>query len=222
MKKSIKNKIRLLVVDDHPLVFEGIKACLKGQRRIEIVGQASDGEEAIRKTKALHPDLVLMDIGMPKMGGLEATRVLRKEVPQAKVLALTMHHNREYILEMNRAGAKGYVLKDASPQELMRSILSVYQDRDFASSSAPYIQKCLQEERTNQAVPARQQALTRREREVLALLADGLANKEIAQRLNRSVRTVETHRERIMRKLSIHSVAGLTKYALARGIDSSA
>ena len=182
------------------------------------MAEASDGTEALQKARETNPDVVLMDIGLPGLSGIEATRALRKEVPKASVLALTVHNNSEYVLEMIRAGAKGYVLKNTSPSELTQAIVAVYRGDSFFS---PGISRVLANE--FKARPQRKKnvpisGLTPREEEVLRLIAEGHRNKEIAKRLSISVRTVETHREQIMRKLDIHNAAGLTKYVIAKGI----
>ncbi len=212
----MKNRIKLLLVDDHPVVRRGISSCLARQERLSIVGEAGDGIEAVRKAKELAPDIVLMDIDMPHMDGLAVTEVLRKELPNIKVLILSMHSNTDYVLRIIQSGARGYVLKEASPEELVRAIETVESGESFFSPDIARVA-------LNQFVrgpgegPTPSQ-LTNREREVLIQIAEGLSNKEIASRLGVGVRTVETHRERIMRKLNIHSVAGLTKFAIAKGL----
>jgi two-component system nitrate/nitrite response regulator NarL len=209
----------LLLVDDHPLVLEGIKSHLCAQAEFEVVGDASTGNEAITKARLLQPDVVLMDIAMPRMNGLEAVTALRQQAPHAKVLVLTMHDNREYIAQMIRLGARGYVLKDTSPAELIRAIKLVHAGEVFFSPSASRVLVdevvSLGQTRAPSPSPA---TLTGRERDVLVLIAEGHSNKRIAVRLGLGVRTVETHRERIMRKLDIHTVAGLTKYAISNGM----
>ncbi len=221
MKKDKPKKIKLLLVDDHPIVLDGIKSHLCAQPDFEVVGDANNGQEALRKAKLTLPDVVLMDISMPHMNGLEAMASLRKQVPNAKVLILTMHESKEYIARVVRSGARGYLLKDSAPAELVRAIKAVHAGEVHFS---PLVSKVLIEEmadgskRSAEAPPP--PPLTEREREVLSLIAEGLLNKQIADRLGIGVRTIETHRERIMRKLDIHTVAGLTKYAIARGMTS--
>lgn len=215
-------KIRILLADDHPMVREGIRSCLDARENFRVVGEASDGQEALEKAKKLQPDVVLMDISMPRLTGLEATKLLHKEVPKAKVLILTMHENEAYVLEIVRSGAKGYILKDTSPAEVVRAVEAVNKGEAYFSSR---ISQFVLNEFVNKArsltKPSRSE-ISPREREVLALIAEGLSNKEIAAKLFVSVRTVETHREHLMRKLDIHSAAGLTQYALSRGIIKSA
>ena len=201
------------------MVLEGIKSRLSAQDDLEVVGEAADGQEALRKAKELRPDLVLMDISMPKMTGLEAVTLLRKRVPDSKIVILTMHDNREYIARMIRLGARGYLLKDTSPAELIRAIKLIHAGEVFFS---PAVSRVLLDEladgKKGQSLSAKAAELSEREREVLVLIADGRSNKEIAARLGVGVRTVETHRERIMRKLNIRTVAGLTKFAIANGM----
>ena len=218
--KSAK-KIRILLVDDHPVVREGVRSCLASHPNLEIVGEAADGQDAVHKAEKLTPDVVLMDINIPRVNGLTATAEICRRAPQARVLALTAHHNPEYVQRVIAAGARGYVLKDATPQELMSAIQTIHQGGTFFSPSvANGLLKSFVEQ-AGQSVPAeRSIPLSDRERQVLALIAEGLANKEIADVLGVSVRTVETHRERLMIKLNIHTVAGLTKYAINQGLVS--
>ena len=217
MKKE--SKIKILLADDHPIVLDGIRSRLAAQPGLEVVGDAANGQEAVRKARQLLPDIILLDISMPHMNGLEAITLLRKQAPNAKVIILTMHNTREYVSQIIRSGARGYMLKDSSPAELLQAIKLVHAGEVFFS---PAVSRILVDElsgnhRQDPAVPG-PAPLSEREREVLTLLADGLNNKEIADRLGIGVRTIETHRERIMRKLDIHSVAGLTKFAIARGM----
>jgi two-component system nitrate/nitrite response regulator NarL len=211
-----KQKIKVLVVDDHPVVRKGLQSCLERQQRLKVVGEASDGEEALVRTRELAPDVVLMDISMPRMNGLAVTEVLRKETPKVKVLVLSMHSNREYIFRIIQAGAHGYISKEAKPEELLRAIESVYEGGTFFS---PEIARAALNQLVNSGGKKQPfDQLTSREREVLILIAEGQSNKEIASKLDIGVRTIETHRERIMRRLNIHSVAGLTKFAIANGM----
>src|SRR5881396_267489 len=214
----MKNHIKLLLVDDHPVVRRGISSCLARQERLSIVGEAADGLEAVRKAKELSPDIILMDIDMPLMNGLAVTELLRRELPNIKVLILSMHSNTDYVLRIIQSGARGYILKEASTEDLLKPSKTVEPAEAFFSPDVARVA-------LNQFVrgpgegPSPAQ-LTNREREVLVQIAGGLSNKEIASHLGVGVRTVETHRERIMRKLNIHSVAGLTRFALAKGLIS--
>jgi len=213
-----KSRISLLIVDDHPLVREGLRSCLVQEKSVEILGEAADGEDAIRQAKNNPPDIVLLDINMPGMNGMETARLLTKSSPKTKILVLTMHDSKEYVNRMVTMGVQGYVLKDSSPSELLAAIHAVY-------NGAPYFSPKVSQSVMNDYVKTTRTKgkkgsveLSRRESEVLGLVAEGFSNKEIASRLFVSVRTVETHRERIIRKLDIHTVAGLTRYALTKGI----
>jgi DNA-binding NarL/FixJ family response regulator len=213
---ATKEKITILVADDHPVVRKGLQSCLSRQDRLKVIGEAADGDEALRKTRELKPDVVLMDISMPRLNGLAVTETLRKEAPQVKILILSVHNNKEYIFRIIQAGAHGYVSKEAPPEELVRAIESVCAGEPFFS---PEIARAALSQFISQGAkgdPFGQ--LTSREREVLVLIAEGQSNKEIANKLGIGVRTIETHRERIMRRLDIHSIAGLTKFAIANGL----
>ncbi len=218
MVKTTKEKIKVLVVDDHPVVRKGLQSCLARQDRLRIVGEASDGDEALGKTRELDPDIVLMDIDLPRMNGLAVTELLRKEQPRVKVLVLSVHTNKEFIFRIIQAGAHGYISKGAPPDELVRAIESVCDGEAFFS---PEIARAaLNQFVSNGGKQEPFVQLTVREREVLALIAEGRSNKEVASRLGIGVRTIETHRERIMRKLKIHTIAGLTRFAILNGISS--
>ena len=214
--RGAKNKIKILLVDDHPVVRKGLSSLLATREDLKIVGEAGDGAEAIRKVKQLKPDIVLLDLHMPGMDGLTVTETLRKESPQAKVLVLSMHSQRDSVLRILRAGARGFVLKDAPTDELVRAIQAVEAGDGFFS---PSVARAALNQRVA-GVDTREPVarLSDREREVLAHIAEGRSNKEIAARLGVGVRTIETHRERTMRKLDIHNVAGLTKFAIAHGL----
>jgi two-component system nitrate/nitrite response regulator NarL len=215
---ATKEKIRILVADDHPVVRKGLQSCLARVERLKLVGEAVDGDDAFQKAIQLAPDVVLMDISMPRRNGLAVTQALRKEAPKIKVLILSVHNNKEYIFRIIQAGAHGYVSKEASPEELLEAIESVHAGETFFSPEIA--QAALTQLVTNGGKTEPFSQLTTREREVLVLIAEGQSNKEIANRLGIGVRTIETHRERIMRRLDIHSVAGLTKFAIANGLIS--
>jgi DNA-binding NarL/FixJ family response regulator len=213
-----KHIIKVLVADDHPVVRKGLQNCLARQGHLRIVGEAADGDEALRLARNLSPDVVLMDISMPGMNGLAVTEILRKEAPEMKVLVLSMHSNKDSIFRVIQAGAHGYVSKEAPPEELLRAIESVFNGEPHFSEDIA--RAALSEFVTRGGKGEAFAQLTSREREVLVRIAEGKSNKEIAGLLNIGVRTIETHRERIMRRLNIHSVAGLTKYAIANGMVS--
>lgn len=219
MKKEKQRKIRLLLIDDHPIVLEGIRSHLSVQPEFEVVGDGKDGQEALQKARVLQPDIMLLDISMPGMTGLETIVRLRKTVPQLRILVLTMHCSKEYISQIIAAGVRGYVLKDSSPAELVQAIKLIAEGQVYFS---PRVSKVMLDELVNgghnSVGPDELSELTDREREVLIQIADGLSNKQIASRLDVGVRTVETHREHIMRKLDIHTIAGLTRYAIAKGL----
>ncbi|MCB5161098.1 response regulator transcription factor [Marinomonas algarum] len=201
-------KIRVLLVDDHMLVLDGLQARLELEENIDIIATASNGADALQKAAQTQPDLVLMDVSMPVLNGLEATKRFKVEQPQVKVLMLSMHNDKEYILSLIQSGANGYVLKDVSSEELVQAISTVYQGGTYFSSGAS--QALFSPARS----PKQCDELTKREVAVLKELAVGLSNKEIASALTISVRTVETHRQNIKNKLDIHSSAGLVKYAI--------
>ena len=212
--------IRVLLVDDHPLVLDGINACLSSEPGIEVVGQANNGLEALELAEALTPDVVLMDVSMPVMNGLEATKELKIRFPGCRVLILSMHENREYILQLIQSGAAGYVLKDVSSSELIKAINVVHQGGTYFSSGASetlvnQFESGRRHTNTANEIPP---CLTKREETVLKLLAEGGSNKDIARELDISVRTVETHRQNIKQKLHIQTAAGLAKYAIENNI----
>jgi two-component system nitrate/nitrite response regulator NarL len=213
-----KKKIKILLVDDHPVVRKGLVSCLSAKENLKVVGEASNGAEALKLVKELQPDIVLMDVSMPGMDGLAVTEALRKDAPDTRVLVLSMQSNRDPVLRLIKAGARGYVLKDAPTEELVSAIETVYAGEAYFSK--PVAQIALNQYISDADDSKPVAKLSEREREVLALIAEGKSNKEIAMHLGIGVRTTETHRERIMRKLDIHSVAGLTKFAIANGISS--
>jgi len=214
----MKNRVRVLVVDDHPVVRKGIRSCLAKEENLEIVGEAGDGREAVRQARALLPDLILMDIDMPQMNGLAVTELLHRELPKIKVLILSIHSHTDHVLRILQSGARGYVLKNAPLEELVQAIVTVQRGETYFSADVARV--ALNQFVRGPAATDGAPRLTDREREVLVQIAEGLSNKEIASLLGVGTRTVETHRERIMRKLDIHNAAGLTKFAIARGLVS--
>ncbi|MEE9167898.1 MAG: response regulator transcription factor [Candidatus Neomarinimicrobiota bacterium] len=215
------NPIRVLLAEDHTIVRKGLQALLNGQGDIEVVGEAEDGFEVVNRSQELHPDVIVMDISMPNLSGLEATRQIKKLLPEIKVLILSVHTSEEYIFQTLRAGASGYVVKKAAPEELITAIYSISQGETYLS---PAVSKVVVEEYVHLAGEERREdsldRLTAREREVLQLIAEGNTTREAAKKLFISVKTVETHRSRLMSKLDIHGIAGLTKFAIGRGLIS--
>ena len=214
-------RIRVLLAEDHTIVRKGLRLLLDAESDIEVIGEAEDGREAIRKVEKLHPNIVVMDIAMPGLNGLEATRRIKKRFPDVEILILSMHATEEYIFQILRAGALGCVVKQSAPSELVSAIKNVWQGELFLSATiskrviAEFIQRG---ERTTEQDSHDQ--LTDREREVLQLIAEGHSNRQIAESLHISVKTVETHRAHVMDKLDIRGTAGLTRYAIRTGIIS--
>lgn len=211
--------IKVLLVDDHAVVRSGLRMLLESQSDIEIVGEAESGEQALRLAKELRPDVILMDIAMPDMTGIEATRQIKERDDDAAVLALTMHEDDQYFFEMLNAGASGYLPKRAAPDELVTAIRTVGRGEVFLypSLATRLVQDYLHRVDAGDQ-PVIYDELTPREREVLILIAEGLTNAEIAEELVISPKTVDSHRENIMRKLNLHSRIDLVKYAIKKGL----
>ena len=214
----MENKI--LICDDHKIFREGLRALLEKQPGVKVVGGARDGLEAVKLARELSPDIVIMDISMPGLNGIEAARKLAKVKKSARVIALSMHNDRKYVTEIIKAGARAYLLKDSAFEELMDAIKAVNCGRFFLSAGITSI--VLDDYIKGQSSDPRSAftLLTSREREVLHLLAEGMRTKEVSQKLALSVKTVETHRKKIMEKLGIQSIAGLTRYAVKEGLVS--
>ncbi len=211
-------KIRILVVDDHTLLRNGIQALLEEQEDIVIVGQAEDGREAVRLAHQLRPNVVLMDIAMPLLNGLEATRQIKREHPEINVLVLTMYDHEEYFRQLLEVGASGYIIKRAAASELVAAIRAVSRGEAVLS---PAITRLLLEDylhRDANKVETDPDALSPREREVLQLIAEGKTSREIAEIMNLSVKTVQSHRTSLMQKLDLHDRGDLIKYAIQKKI----
>lgn len=213
-----KNVIRILLADDHRILREGICALIQDQADMQVIGESEDGLDTMKKVAQLNPDVVVMDIAMPLLNGLEATRQIRRDFPQVRVLILTMHENEEYIRQVLAAGALGYVLKDAAARDLLGAIRSVFQGEAVLS---PAITRLVIEDylRWGDIRPEdTTDGLTPREREVLQLIAEGYTNKEIAEIMSLSVKTVQSHRTNLMNKLDLHDRGDLIKYAIQKKI----
>ena len=211
--------IRIVLADDHGMMREGLKSLIAKQMGMEVVGEAEDGYAVVQLVNDLKPDVVIMDIGMPNLNGIEATRQIVNENEGVKVLALSQYSDPRMVSEMFRAGARGFVLKDSAFDELTRAVSAVYTDRTYVSSdvAGDLINRHIRHASSGEKISAFSQ-LTDREREVLQLIAEGKATKDIAAKLCRSVKTIETHRRNTMHKLNLHSLPELTKYAVRQGL----
>ncbi len=211
-------RIRVLLADDHALLREGIRALLSREGDIEVVGEAADGREAIARCRALRPDVVLLDIAMPGLGGLEAALEIRKETPDTKILVLTQYEDREYVTRFLKAGAAGYVLKKAAGAELASAVRSVFKGGLVLDPQVA--REALREPEPSPGIGAEDpyEALTDREKQVLRRVAEGKSNKEVAELLGISVKTAMSHRERVMEKLGLHSRTDLIRFALKKGV----
>jgi DNA-binding NarL/FixJ family response regulator len=213
----VTNKLRILIVDDHQIIRDGLKRLINAEADMEVVGEAGDGQMAWQQAKELQPDVVLMDVSMPKLNGAKATERLKKDCPETKVLALTAHEDKGYIGQMLQAGASGYVLKIAAAEELIKAIRVVVAGGAYLDPAVAdkVVSNYIRQKSTKQS--ARSGALTGREEEVLRLVAQGYINKEIAASLDISVKTVESHKTNFMEKLGLHSRAEIVRYALGQG-----
>jgi two-component system response regulator NreC len=221
------DRIRILLADDHELVRSGLLKLLETYKDLVVVGEAGDGLEAIEKTKTLNPDVLVIDLSMPKLSGIEATKIIRKECPKVAVLVLTMHQNEEYVYQIFKSGAGGYILKDAGKDDLASAIRTVARGEKYFSSRVSEImvsgflrKTSVHDETTPSGAQGLNVSLTKREKEVLSLIADGLNNQEISEKLFISPRTVDTHRTNIMQKLDIHDAPNLVKFAIEHGFSS--
>ena len=212
--------MKVLIVDDHKIMREGLRSLLETQPDIEVVAEAESAREALKLVEEITPDLVIMDVVMPSLNGIEATRRILSKVPTIKVIALSMYSDKRFVMEMLRAGASGYLLKDCAFEELDEAIRTVMDDRTYIT---PRIVDIIVKDYFSQVEkPASSalSALTSRQYEVLQLLAEGKTTREIAGQMSLSVKTIESHRQQIISKLNIKSIAGLTKYAIREGLIS--
>ncbi len=215
----MRSKIRVVLADDHRMMREGIRALLEREDDIEVVGEAADGREAVRLTTQLCPDVVVMDVSMPLLNGIEATRQIRRDCPGARVLTLTVHETKDYVAQLLAAGASGYIIKRAGGDELVSAIRAVQRGEAFLHPSIAklVIEDYVRRLKAGEGLSA-QEVLTDREREILQLIAEGYTNREIADSLHLSIKTVQNHRSNIMHKLDLHDRGELIKYAIQQGI----
>lgn len=212
--------IRVLLADDHRIIREGIRTLLSREENLDVVGEANDGREVIRLNEELQPDVLIMDITMPNLNGIDATRQIIGKHPETRIIALSMHSDQRFVVEMLQAGASAYLLKDCVYDELVQAISLVCEGKTYLS---PEIASILVEDYRTQAQKnptSKAMSLTPREREVLQLFAEGHSTREIAEKLFLSVKTIEAHRSQIMKKLNTNSVAELTKYAIREGLTT--
>jgi len=212
--------ISILMADDHRMMRECLRTSLEEQPDLTVVGEADNGRAAVELARELSPDVVIMDISMPDLNGVEATRQILRHAPGAKVIALSMHKDERYVTRMLEAGAAGYLLKTDAVTELVRAVRVAMANQTYLSPEIARGVLDLYVRHPLRGKPASESQLSHREREVLQLLAEGRSSKEIATRLQLSVKTVETHRTRVMHKLSLHTIAELTKYAIREGLTS--
>ncbi|MBU0481749.1 MAG: response regulator transcription factor [Proteobacteria bacterium] len=212
--------ITVLLADDHKIMRAGLRSILEKSAKVSVVAEAEDGRQAVKLASQFRPDLVIMDISMPKLNGIEATRQIMADLPETKIIALSMHSDKRFLVEMYQAGAVGYLLKDCAAEELEQAVRTVAGNKRYLS---PEIAGVLLDDYMDrfQSKPADTAlALSTREREVLQLIAEGWSTKNIADHLYISIKTAESHRRKIMKKLDLHSVADLTKYAVREGLTS--
>jgi DNA-binding NarL/FixJ family response regulator len=218
-KKGEAMSIPILLVDDHKIMRDGLKSLISREQGLEVVGEAENGRIAVKMARKLSPKIVIMDITMPELNGMDAARQILNECPGAKIITLSMHSDRRFVVEMFKAGVSGYLLKDCAFEELSLAIKAVLANQKYVS---PAIAGMVIEDYVDHmsSDPILASELTHREREVLQLIAEGMTTKQIASKLNVSAKTVETHRRKIMKKLNIHSIAELTKVAIQEGLTS--
>ncbi len=212
--------VRLILADDHKIMREGLRALLAKQHQVEVIAEAESGRGVVDLCTRLHPDVVVIDISMPDLNGIDATRQIIRQTPDVKVIALSMHSDKKYVKEMLSAGASGYLLKDSAFEELGTAIAAVVQNKTYLS---PQITDTVVKDYVGEHAPLDAPCstmLSAREREVLQLLAEGKTTRDIAAKLYLSIKTIETHRKQIMDKLGLNSIAELTKYAIREGLTS--
>lgn len=211
--------ITILLVDDHKILRQGLRTLLAREVDMEVVAEAEDGRDAVRLVRELSPQVVIMDVGMPDLNGIEATRQILQESPETKIIALSMHSDRRFVTNMIKAGAHGYLLKDSAFEELATAIRVVMARKTYLSHEIAHV-VVKDYVKGGKDDPSVFSVLSPREREVLQLMAEGKTNRQIAETLNVSLKTVETHRQQIMNKLEIHNIVELTKYAIREGLAS--
>ncbi len=212
--------IRILLADDHKIVRDGLRTLIEKEAGMEVIGEAENGRKALKMAQKIRPSVVIMDVTMPDMNGIEATRKIVTEIPGVKVIALSMHSDRRFVLGMLEAGASGYLMKDCAFDELAKAVRSIATGHTYLSPSIADVIVKGYLDKVNEKISVARSPLTQREREILQLLAEGQSSKEIAAHLGVSVKTVETHRRNMMQKLNMRSVAELTKYAIREGLIS--
>jgi DNA-binding NarL/FixJ family response regulator len=219
-ERSEMSTIRILLADDHKIIRDGLKTLIEKEAGMEVIAEAENGRKTVRLAQKLHPNVVIMDVTMPDMNGIDATRKIMEETPGVRVIGLSMHSDRRYVLGMLEAGACGYLLKDCAFEELATAIRNVAEGNTYLSPRIAEVVVQGYLDKTPGSSHGSGAVLTPREREVLQLLAEGMAAKEIASHLNVSVKTVETHRRNMMEKLNMRGIAELTKYAVREGLVS--
>ena len=216
------NTISILLADDHKIIREGLRALIRQQKNMAVVAEAEDGREAVNLAREHGPDVVIMDVAMPGLNGMEATRQILSDVPDTRIIALSMHSDQRFVAEMLKAGARGYLLKDSAFEEMVMAVKEVMAGKTYLSPTVAgmvvddYVRRISVPAGTDTSIPR----LPPREREVLQMIAEGKSTKEVAAELTISVKTVETFRRQIMNKLDIHNIAELTKFALREGLTS--
>ena len=212
--------VKILIADDHKILREGLRFLLEKQSTFEVVAEAEDGLAALEAVKKQKPDIAILDIGMPGLNGIEVTRKIRSDMTETRVIALSMHADRRFVMGVLEAGANGYLLKDSAFAELVTAVMAVAKGKTYLSPSIAETVVKSTLEKSGQSEQGSRVLLSSREREVLQMIAEGKSTKEIAFKLFVSTKTVETHRKQIMDKLNIHTIAGLTKYAIREGLTS--